>query len=33
MSKKIPKRFTGKEKVAIVRCHLLERIPISDLCN
>ena len=33
MSKKIRKRFTAQEKVAILRLHLLERTPISDLCD
>ena len=33
MSKKIRKRFTAQEKVAILRLHLLEHIPISDLCD
>ncbi len=25
--------YTGKEKVAIVRKHLLEGVPVSDLCE
>ena len=33
MPKKIRKRFTAQEKVAILRLHLLERTPISDLCD
>jgi len=33
MSKKIRKRFTAQEKVAILRLHFLERTPISDLCD
>jgi transposase-like protein len=33
MPKKTRKRFTSQEKVAILRLHLLERIPISDLCD
>ena len=33
MSKKIRKRFTAQEKVAILRLHLLERTPVSDLCD
>ena len=33
MPKKTRKRFTSQEKVAILRLHLLERTPISDLCD
>jgi len=33
MSKKTRKRFTAPEKVAILRLHLLERKPVSDLCD
>ncbi len=33
MSKKTRKRFTSQEKVAILRFHLLERTPVSDLCD
>ena len=33
MAKRIRKRFTAQEKVAILRLHLLERTPISDLCD
>jgi transposase len=33
MSKKTRKRFTSQEKVAILRLHLLERTPVSDLCD
>jgi transposase-like protein len=33
MAKKTRKRFTAQEKVAILRLHLLEPIPISDLCD
>src|SRR3954454_21251190 len=33
MSKKTRKRFTSQEKVAILRLHLLEHTPISDLCD
>ena len=33
MAKKTRKRFTAQEKVAILRLHLLEHIPISDLCD
>jgi transposase len=31
MSKR--KRFTPEQKVAIVRRHLIEKVPISDLCD
>jgi transposase len=33
MSKRIRKRFTSEEKLAILRLHLLEGSPISDLCD
>jgi transposase len=33
MPKKTRTRFTAQEKVAILRLHLLEHIPISDLCD
>src|SRR4051812_47021407 len=33
MSKKTRKRFTSHEKVAILRLHLLEHTPVSDLCD
>ena len=33
MSKKTRNRFTSQEKVAILRLHLLERTPVSDLCD
>jgi len=33
MSKKIRNRFTAQEKVAILRLHLLEHTPVSDLCD
>ena len=33
MSKKTRKRFTPQEKLAILRLHLLEHSPISDLCD
>lgn len=25
--------YTGKEKVAILKCHLIDQIPVSDLCD
>ena len=33
MSKKTRNRFTPQEKVAILRLHLLEDKPVSDLCD
>jgi len=33
MPKKIRNRFTAQEKVAILRLHLLEHTPVSDLCD
>ncbi len=33
MSKRTRKRFTSQEKVAILRLHLLEGTPVSDLCD
>jgi transposase-like protein len=33
MAKKTRKRFTALEKVAILRLHLLEHTPVSDLCD
>ena len=33
MSKRIRKRFTSQEKVAILRLHLLEGTPVSDVCD
>jgi transposase len=33
MPKKTRKRFTAQEKVAILRLHLLENTPVSDLCD
>ena len=33
MSKKTRNRFSVPEKVAILRLHLLEHTPISDLCD
>jgi len=31
--KKQRKNYTAEEKVAILRRHFLEKIPISDLCE
>src|SRR5271166_4404636 len=33
MSKKTRNRFSAPEKVAILRLHLLEHTPVSDLCD
>jgi transposase-like protein len=33
MSKRTRNRFTSQEKVAILRLHLLENTPVSDLCD
>jgi transposase len=33
MAKRTRKRFTAQEKVSILRLHLLERTPVSDLCD
>jgi transposase len=33
MAKKTRKRFTAQQKVAILRLHLLEHTPVSDLCD
>ena len=27
------KQFTAEQKIAILRRHLVERIPVSDLCD
>ena len=27
------KRFTAEEKVRLLRLHLLEKVPVSDLCD
>ena len=31
--KKERKHYTGEEKVAILRRHLLDKVPVSDLCE
>jgi transposase-like protein len=31
--KKIRKNYTPEEKVAILKRHLLEKVPVSDLCD
>ena len=31
--KKTRKHYTGEEKVAILRRHLLDKVPISSLCD
>ncbi|MGC8643326.1 MAG: transposase [Isosphaeraceae bacterium] len=33
MAEKTRERFTAEEKVAILRLHLLEHTPVSDLCD
>ena len=33
MSKRTRNRFMSQEKVAILRLHLLEHAPVSDLCD
>jgi transposase-like protein len=33
MTKKSRRRFTPDQKAAIVRRHLVDKVPISDLCN
>jgi transposase-like protein len=33
MGKDQRRHFTGQEKVAILRRHLLEKVPVSDLCE
>jgi transposase-like protein len=33
MPKRTRKRFTAQEKAAILRLHLLEHTPVSDLCD
>jgi transposase-like protein len=33
MANKPRRHFTGTEKVAILKRHLVEKVPISDLCD
>lgn len=33
MNRNTRRRFTGIEKVAILKRHLVDRVPISDLCE
>lgn len=33
MSKRKRRNFTGAEKVGILKRHLLDKVPISDLCD
>ena len=33
MSRRKQRRFTPEQKVAIIRRHLLEQVPVSDLCD
>lgn len=30
---RVRRRFTSEEKVAIVRRHLVDKVPVSDLCD
>ena len=30
---RVRRHFTGQEKVAILRRHLVEKVPVSDLCE
>ena len=31
--RKVRRHFTGSEKVAILKKHLVEKVPVSDLCD
>ena len=33
MTRRKQRRFTPEQKVAIIRRHLLEQVPVSDLCD
>ncbi|MCI0456427.1 MAG: transposase [Gemmataceae bacterium] len=33
MNKQPRRHFTGAEKVAILKGHLLDKVPVSDLCD
>lgn len=33
MSKRTRRRYTSEQKVALLKRHHLEKVPISDLCN
>ncbi len=33
MTRRKQRRFTPEQKVAIIRRHLLERVPVSDVCD
>src|SRR6185369_783534 len=33
MDKQARRHFTGTEKVAILKRHLLDKVPVSDLCD
>ena len=33
MPRKTRKPYTAEEKVSILRCHLLDHVPVSDLCD
>jgi transposase-like protein len=32
-SKKSPRKFTTEQKVAILREHLADKVPVSEVCN
>jgi len=33
MSKKVRRKFTAEEKVALIRLHLIEKQPVSEICD
>jgi len=33
MSKRSRRQFTTEQKVAILRRHMVDKVPVSDLCN
>jgi transposase-like protein len=33
MTRRKQRRFTPEQKVAVIRRHLLEQVPVSDLCD
>ena len=33
MVKKIRKRISSEEKVSLIRKHLVEKVPVSDICD
>jgi len=32
-SKRSRRHYTTEQKVAILKCHLVDKVPVSDLCN